>query len=50
MRVTVSPAQVKVEYVRSFMPADENGQRKNGQVGHTYTIVPLPDQKESLDR
>jgi predicted phosphodiesterase len=50
MRVTVSPAQVKVEYVRAFLPADENGQRKNGQVGHTYTIAPLPDRKESLDR
>ena len=50
MRVTVSPAQVKVEYVRAFLPAEENGQRKNGQVGHTYTIAPLPDRKESLDR
>ncbi len=40
LRVTVSPEQVKVEYVRSWLPKDETEKRKNGEVAHSYTIKP----------
>ena len=40
LRVTVSPSNVKVEYVRSYLPKDEDAQRKNGQVDYTY-IIPV---------
>jgi len=38
VRVAVSPDQVKVDYVRSYLSKDENDQRKNGDVAHSYTI------------
>jgi hypothetical protein len=38
VRVTVSPGEVRVDYVRAFLPSDEGEGRTNGMVGHTYTI------------
>ena len=38
LRVNVSPEVVKVDYVRSYRPADENAQRQSGQVSYSYTI------------
>jgi phosphodiesterase/alkaline phosphatase D-like protein len=38
LRVTVSPAEVKVDYVRSYLPADENAQRRSGDVCYSYII------------
>jgi hypothetical protein len=38
LRITVSPSNVMVEYVRAYLPKDENAQRKNGQVDYTYLI------------
>ncbi len=38
LNVTVSPEQVKVDYVRSFLPQDESGQNKNGDIVYSYTI------------
>lgn len=38
IRVTVSPSNVKAEYVRAFLPADENASHKNGEIAFTYTI------------
>ncbi len=38
LRVRVSPSVVTVEYVRSYLPKDENAQRKSGDVSYTYTI------------
>ena len=32
LRVRVSGEKASVEYVRAFLPADENGSRKNGAV------------------
>jgi len=40
LRVTVSPENVKVEYVRSFLPKDETGQNKTGDIAHSYTVKP----------
>ena len=38
VRVTVSPEQVKVDYVRSYQPDEETDQQKNGGVAFSYTI------------
>jgi len=38
LRVTVSPEQVSVEYVRAYLPEDETGTQRNGQIDHSYTI------------
>ena len=38
LNVTVSPEQVKVDYIRSFLPGDESGTNKNGAVGYSYTV------------
>jgi hypothetical protein len=40
LRVTVSPQQVTVDYIRSYLPQDENASRQNGQVDYTYTVIP----------
>ena len=38
LRVQVTPALVKVEYVRTFLPQDEKGGHTNGEVAFTYTL------------
>lgn len=40
LRVKVAPEQLTVEYVRAYLPKDENAQRKNGQVDYSYTLKP----------
>ncbi len=39
-RVTVSPDNVKVEYVETWLPSKENASRKNGMVIDSYTLKP----------
>jgi hypothetical protein len=38
VRVTVAPQDVKVEYVRSWLPKDETPQHKSGEVAFSYTV------------
>lgn len=38
VRVTVSPEQVQVEYVRSFLPEDEVNGNQSGEVEFSYTV------------
>ena len=38
LRVTVSPENGKVEYVRSYLPKDETVQNKTGDIAHSYTV------------
>jgi phosphatidylethanolamine-binding protein (PEBP) family uncharacterized protein len=38
VRVTVSPADVRVEYVRSWLSKDENAERRNNEVAFSYTV------------
>jgi hypothetical protein len=40
LRVTVAPDQLKVDYVRSVPPADENATRRNAAVLASYTVRP----------
>jgi hypothetical protein len=36
--VTVAPDQVRVDYIRSYLPKDETSDRKNGEVALSYTV------------
>ena len=36
--LTVSGSSVKVEYVKTYLPAEEKAGSKNGDIGATYTI------------
>ena len=38
--VTVSPDSVKVDYIKTYLPNEENASRKNGDIAYTYTIKP----------
>ena len=38
LRVTVSPDNVKVDYVRCYLPQDETAQQKTGNIAHSYTV------------
>ncbi|MEI6650289.1 MAG: metallophosphoesterase [Candidatus Moraniibacteriota bacterium] len=38
LNVTVSPVEVKVDYVKSFLPEDESGQNVNGSIGYSYSV------------
>ena len=42
LRVTVSPQEVKVEYIRSWLPKNETALRRNAQVDDTWTLAPSP--------
>lgn len=38
LRVTITPGQATVDYVRSYLQQDETAQRRNGASDYTYTI------------
>lgn len=38
LRVTVAPEQVKVDYIRTFLPSDEGEGQANGIVAHGYSV------------
>lgn len=40
LRVTVSPTNALVEYVRVFLPANEGSGRTNRMISHSYSIAP----------
>lgn len=39
LRLTVSSTGVKVEYIRAWLPQEENSSRKNGETAFSYTIA-----------
>ena len=39
LRVTVAPANTKVEYIRSYLPKDEKPDHKNGEVAFSYSVT-----------
>ena len=48
LRVRVAPELVTVDYIRSFLPADEVDGHRDGEVAFTYTIsgggaMPTPE-------
>ena len=38
VRFTVAPEQVKVDYIRTFLPADEGPGKTNGMVAYSFTL------------
>ncbi|MDD4554779.1 MAG: metallophosphoesterase [Bacteroidales bacterium] len=36
--VTISDTTAKVEYIRTYLPSEEDATRKNGDVSHSYTL------------
>lgn len=42
LRVTVAPEQVKVDYVRCYLPKDETETRRSGEIAHSYTVKARP--------
>lgn len=42
LRVTVSPTNARVDYVRVFLPANEGVGRTNRMLSHSYNIAPAP--------
>ena len=38
IRVTVTPASAKVEYVRCFLPKDETKEAQQGMIAHAYEV------------
>ena len=48
VRFTVSPAQVKVEYVRTFMPADVGSGKTNGMVDYSFTLPTTSNQPPAI--
>lgn len=40
LKVSVSTLEVKVEYVRCYLPADESNSRHSGEIAHSYTVKP----------
>ena len=43
VRFTVAPEQVKVDYIRTFLPADEGPGRTNGMVAYSFTLPETAD-------
>ncbi|MBL8178016.1 MAG: metallophosphoesterase [Bryobacterales bacterium] len=42
LRVTVSPREAKVDYVRTWLAKDETAQHPNAEVAFSYTVRPRP--------
>jgi len=40
LRIRVSPEHCRVDYVRSYLPKDEDGKRRNGDVSYSYEVHP----------
>ncbi len=38
LKVAVSPEEVKVDYVRCWLPKDETAMQKTGDIAHSYTV------------
>ena len=38
--ITVSPEKVQVDYIKTYLPTEENATRKNGEIAYSYSIVP----------
>jgi phosphodiesterase/alkaline phosphatase D-like protein len=46
LRIAVSASKVQVDFIRAFLPEDENTNRKNQEIAYSYTI----DKKGDLDK
>ncbi len=39
--VTITDSSAKVDYIRTYLPSEENTTRHNGDIGHTYTLTSI---------
>lgn len=48
LRITVSPEEVRSDYVMTWLPTLENDQRRNGEIAHTFTVPapPVPERQQ----
>lgn len=44
VRVRVDGDEVRVDYVRAYLPGDESGDRMNGEVSYSYLVLSSPRQ------
>lgn len=49
LKVTVSPESVKIDYIRSYLPSEENSSRKNGEIAHSYTLKAAVTSSEQIN-
>ena len=40
MYITISADKAQVDYIRTYLPSEENNTRKNGDISYSYTITP----------
>ena len=40
LHITVGPDKAQVDYVKTYLPSEENTNRKNGDIAYSYSIVP----------
>lgn len=40
LKIRVSPEDVQVDYIRSYLPQDETPQHRDGEVAFSYTVTP----------
>lgn len=38
LRVSVSPGNVKIDYIRTYLPSEEDANHKNGEVAYSYIL------------
>jgi len=38
--VTVGPDKTQVDYIKTYLPTEENASRKNGDIAYSYSIIP----------
>jgi hypothetical protein len=48
LKVSVSPENVKIDYVRTYLPSEENSIRKNGEIAYSYTLRPAVTSVENI--
>jgi hypothetical protein len=48
LKVNVSPDNVKIDYIRSYLPSEENANRKNGEIAYSYTLKSAVTSSEQL--
>lgn len=49
LNVTVSAENVKVDYIRSYLPSEENVTRKNGELAYSYTLKSVVTAAEQIN-
>jgi len=49
LKLTVSPESVKVDYIRSYLPPEENATHKNGELAYSYTLKSVLTSAEKIN-